>query len=65
VKALGEDQREFLRDLSVKEGERATAEDSARASFAGIHRSFPNVRGLAATDPFGKCKQWNRYAPRS
>jgi rifampicin phosphotransferase len=28
----------------------ATAEDSARASFAGIHRSFLNVSGLAAIE---------------
>jgi rifampicin phosphotransferase len=28
----------------------ATAEDSARASFAGIHRSFLNVRGTAAVE---------------
>ena len=28
----------------------ATAEDSARASFAGIHRSFLNVSGLAAVE---------------
>src|ERR1035437_1885187 len=37
-----------LEDAKVAVRSSATAEDSARASFAGIHRSFLNVSGAAA-----------------
>src|ERR1035441_6880458 len=37
-----------LWDAKVAVRSSATAEDSARASFAGIHRSFLNVSGAAA-----------------
>lgn len=37
-----------LADAKVAVRSSATAEDSARASFAGIHRSFLNVSGAAA-----------------
>jgi rifampicin phosphotransferase len=39
-----------LGDAKVAVRSSATAEDSARASFAGIHRSFLNVTGVAAIE---------------
>jgi len=39
-----------LTDSTVAVRSSATAEDSARASFAGIHRSFLNVTGVAAIE---------------
>src|ERR1019366_5292643 len=40
-------ERVGLLDAKVAVRSSATAEDSARASFAGIHRSFLNVSGAA------------------
>ena len=40
-------ERQGLSDATVSVRSSATAEDGARASFAGIHRSFLNVKGAA------------------
>ncbi len=43
-------ERHGLIDVPVAVRSSATAEDSARASFAGIHRSLLNVRGIDAIE---------------
>jgi pyruvate,water dikinase len=44
-----------LWDAKVAVRSSATAEDSARASFAGIHRSFLNVSGAEAVEAAAQC----------
>ena len=54
-----------LLDAHVAVRSSATAEDSARASFAGIHRSFLNVSGVAAIEQAAQGCIDSLYTPQA
>src|ERR1035438_2298649 len=58
-------ERLALLDAHVAVRSSATAEDSARASFAGIHRSFLNVSGVAAIEQAAQGCIDSLYTPQA